>query len=300
MPVIYKRPRSLAAIGAFRIGLLSALLLICVWGLHRFGSIATPIAINFWLITSFIALFSLGLAIIGFSMLWYNGAKGGKASFFGFWLSLFVLLPIGFSAYRYVSLPQQFDVKTSQDEELSWLKAPELPVSSLDNQSSGNILLKIGNNRIYGQLTERRYQGAIDRVYKSIVDTSKSENFVQVASQGDDFLSAVDEVDGGSDDDQSADIPIPAPLPDRQTVISGDENLQFEGTTIKLQFTKSSLILGLDHHLLIEMREDEDATYVNMRSATGFGPHDLGLNAELINGFLGKVDANLQGIVGAR
>lgn len=302
MPVIYKRPRSIAAKASFRVGFLCAIMLIVSWALHRFGTLSTIDAISLWFVISAIATLGLILSCIGFFMLWYDGSKGGKASFFGFWLNLFVLLPICFAAYRYVSLPQQYDVQTSDKTQLEWLSPPTFLSSS-----SGQVLLNIGNDRIYNELTERRYQGAIDRVYKSILAATKSEKFILIASKGDDFLAQTEDVRAQEDQDAQASqassaVPIPAPLPDRDTHINSgaaDDDISFDATTITLQFAKSSLILGVDHHILIDMREDEDATYVNMRAATEFGSHDLGLNGDLINRFLRKVDQNLQGLVGA-
>lgn len=304
MPVVYRRPSSVSALWSRKIGYFVLILLLTAWVGHRFFGFETSNAIAVGLLASAIAAIGLGLAIIGFSMLWLIGARGGRASFVGLCLNLVALLPFGLSFYRYVSLPQQFDVVTSSDVSIDWLRNPLRSNTWLSDDSSGEILLNVNNSRIYGQLTERRYEGAIDRVYRAIRAVASEEKLKVIAREGDDFLSPDEpQLEEGAADDASA-VPVPAPTPrDRiNAPVQGQlgvEGSDFEGSTIRLQFAKDSLFLGVQHDILILLTEDETATFVNMRSATKQGPHDLGLNAELINSFLSKVDNRLLGIVGA-
>lgn len=304
MPVVYRRPSSVSALWSRKIGYFVIILLMTAWIGHRFFSFETSNAIAVGLLASAIAATGLGLAVIGFSMLWLIGARGGRASFVGLCLNLVALLPFGLSLYRYVSLPEQFDVVTSNDVAIDWLRNPLRPQTWLSDDSSGEILLNMNNLRIYGQLTERRYEGAIDRVYRAIRAVASEEKLTVIARDGDDFLSPDEpQIDEGEAAETTS-IPVPAPTPrDRvnsplQVQLADGVN-SFEGSTIRLQFAKNSLFLGIKHDILILLTEDETATFVNMRAATKQGPHDLGLNAELINSFLSKVDNRLLGIVGA-
>lgn len=299
MPVIYKRPKSIAAVLSRRIGYIVLFVLIILWGLHRFSGLPTPNAVAIGLVISLIAAFGLGLAVIGLSMLWLIGAKGGRASFVGLFLNLLALLPFGFGAYRYVSLPQQYDVSTSQQQLLDWLEDPVRPQSWLSKESTGDVLLNLKNTRIYSQLSERRYQGAIDRVYQAVQAIIRSEKFSVVSTLGNEFLSPIDAEpvsQAQPQNDESLPVPSPTPIIRPQ---SSDSVAGFQGTTIRIQLKKKSLFLGVEHDVMLLLTEDEAATFVEMRAATKYGPHDLGLNAELINDFLTKVDNNLLGIVGS-
>ncbi len=304
MPVVYRRPSSVSALWSRKIGYFVIILLLTIWIGHRFFDIETSNAVAVGLLATAIAAMGLCLAIIGFSMLWLIGARGGRASFVGLCLNLVALLPFGLSFYRYVSLPEQFDVVTSSDISIEWLRNPLRPQSWMSENSSGEVMLNLNNSRIYGQLTERRYEGAIDRVYRAIRAVAAEEKLTVIAREGDDFLSPDEpQLDEGEAVETTA-IPVPAPTPrDRiNAPVQGelaDGAETFEGSTIRLQFAKDSLILGVKHDILVLLTEDETATFVNMRSATKQGPHDLGLNAELINDFLSKVDNRLLGIVGA-
>lgn len=299
MPVIYKRPKSVAAIWSRRIGYFVLFLLIILWGFHRFGGFPTPDTIAVGLVASSIAALGLGLAFIGLSMLWLIGAKGGRASFVGLCLNLIVLLPFGLGAYRYVSLPQQYDVSTSQQELLNWLEEPERPQSWLSQESTGKVLIELKNTRIYSQLSERRYQGAIDRVYQAVQTIVRSEKFSVVSSVGNEFLSPLEaEIEQDGQTQGESTLPVPAPVPTIRPENSGGTS-GFQSTTIRIQLRKTSFFLGIEQEVMLLLTEDETATFVEMRSATKYGPHDLGLNAELINDFLTKVDNNLLGIVGS-
>lgn len=305
MPVVYRRPSSISAVWSRKLGYFVIVLLLTIWVGHRFVGFSTSNAVASVMLASAIAALGLALAIIGFSMLWLIGAKGGRASFVGLCLNLIALLPFGFSAYRYVSLPEQFDVVTSDDLPIDWLRTPSRPTSWMPSSGSGEISLDLKNKRIYGQLAERRYQGAIDRVYRAVRAVATEEKLQVIARDGDDFLSPDEPEAKGDENAETANIPVPAPTPqDRvNTQIGRDDGEQqspmFNSSTIRLQFSKNSLFLGLDHDIMILLTEDEEATFVNMRAATKHGPHDLGLNAELINSFLSKVDNRLLGIVGA-
>ncbi|MBO6917825.1 MAG: DUF1499 domain-containing protein [Rhizobiaceae bacterium] len=304
MPVVYRRPSSVSAIWSRKIGYFVIILLLTVWVGHRFFDLQTSNAVVVGLLASVIAALGLGLAIIGFSMLWLVGARGGRASFVGLCLNLVALLPFGFSLYRYVSLPEQYDVVTSSDVPIEWLRNPSRPRSWLSSDSSGEVILNLNNTRIYGQLTERRYEGAIDRVYRAIRAVASEEKLRVIAREGDDFLSPDEPQLDEGEAAETTSIPVPAPTPRDRINASVQGQLAdgadlFEGSTIRLQFAKGSLILGLKHDILVLLTEDETATFVNMRAATKQGPHDLGLNAELINSFLSKVDNRLLGIVGA-
>ena len=317
MPVVYKRPSSLSAGWSRQIGYFVLVLLITIWIGHRFLGFATANAVAASILALGLALFGFAMAIIGFAMLWLIGAKGGRASFVGLTLNLIALAPFGLAFYKFISLPEQYDVVTAQKPQLEWLSEPIKPASWMPTQSSGEIAFDLKNKRIYGELTERRYEGAIDRVYRAVRAVAKDEGYRITHSIGDDFLSPDEpEQNNKSDTDASSsseNVPVPARTPSgRQAVangVSGSDGVsgasglgnatQFEGSVIRLQMEKNSLILGLHHDVLILLTEDETATFVNMRSATQQGPHDLGLNAELINRFLSKVDNRLLGIVGA-
>jgi uncharacterized protein (DUF1499 family)/uncharacterized membrane protein len=65
------------------------------------------------------------------------------------------------------------------------------------------------------------------------------------------------------------------------------------GETFTLEGPARSLILGLPADISIRVTESGDGSEVDMRSASRFGPHDLGDNAQRIEGFLSELDVEV-------
>jgi len=56
------------------------------------------------------------------------------------------------------------------------------------------------------------------------------------------------------------------------------------------------MVFGFASDISIRLSEEAETTYVDMRSVSRFGPHDLGSNALIISEFLAALDAELLGI----
>lgn len=65
---------------------------------------------------------------------------------------------------------------------------------------------------------------------------------------------------------------------------------------ILLQGETRTLVFGFESDISIRLSEEAETTFVDMRSVSRFGPHDLGANARIIAAFLAALDAELLGI----
>ena len=65
-----------------------------------------------------------------------------------------------------------------------------------------------------------------------------------------------------------------------------------------LQGEWRSPIFGFRFDVVIRLREEAETTLVDMRAASRYGSHDLGIGAELVEGYLKALDAELLGIAG--
>jgi hypothetical protein len=126
MPFRPVRPNSIAASWSRRLGRFAVLLALMALVLHRVGTLEMPNAIAAVLLSAVIAVFVLGLSIIGFFMLWHIGAKGGHASFSGMVMALIILIPVGLAASRFVLLPRIHDVTTDIADPPQWLEPPRI------------------------------------------------------------------------------------------------------------------------------------------------------------------------------
>ena len=99
----------------------------------------------------------------------------------------------------------------------------------------------------------------------------------------------------GADTNREPDvIPVPAarpapdfdPLPGRRS------------TDVVLQGEWRTLIVGFRFDVLIRLREEAETTFVDVRVASRYGAHDLGMGAAFAEEFLRALDAELLGIAG--
>lgn len=65
---------------------------------------------------------------------------------------------------------------------------------------------------------------------------------------------------------------------------------------IVLQGETRTLLFGFESDVSIRLSEEAETTFVDMRSVSRFGSHDLGSNAQIIEKYLAALDAELLGI----
>jgi len=65
-------------------------------------------------------------------------------------------------------------------------------------------------------------------------------------------------------------------------------------STTTIEAVAKSYLLGFDSDVVIRIEDQDNATFVDMRSASRYGSHDMGENAERIRRFLVELDKRLQ------
>lgn len=299
MTVRYERPVSRAAYFARRIAIFAFFLFAAAWGLHRFGPLSTPSFLAVAIAAALLCAFAVYLALIGIAALWFKGARGGKASAAAL---LFAALPLGAFAYgvsNYVNLPPIYDVSTDTAVPPDWLDVPTVdqswlgprhPVTSADRQA------QVAKWR---DLTGRRYDGALDRVYtaarKVAVEQGLDIRFERGAPEL--ALQEIPESQAGKEEavpDALDYVPVPIPrpaedAPDDAALPPGDPSIQGEQRTFAFGFRQD---------VVIRLREELETTLVDVRVASRYGDRDLGAGVAYIERYLRALDAELLGIAG--
>jgi len=219
--------------------------------LHRVGMLQLPNAVAAVLLAAVVAVFVLGLAIIGFFMLWHIGAKGGHASFSGMVMALIILIPVGLAASRFVLLPRIHDISTDVKMPPEWLDEPEIVRSWIPRTDGNNPAARLLQTQAYAQITGRRYEGAIDRVLLAVRAVAQQKKWTQVANIGVEAL--VDGLEPSSDAEDSQEAasvsngeadperaPLPAPRPNIE-----DELLAPMPSFAVLQYRTRTLVLEI-------------------------------------------------------
>lgn len=252
-------PRSKAAGWSKGVGAFSAVLLITVVIGHRQGLVET--VAFFWVlaIVALLAAIALLLAGLASGRLWKYGGEGAKDVAFGTLLALVVLSPFFVVAYKLATYPMLKDVSTDLDDPPALTLASSLRTSSMNRIEPTTPGERRMQADAYPLVAGRRYDLPIDRVLDS-VRTILARQGWQVVTPA-----------------------IDAP-------VDGEITIEAVATT---------LILALPSDIAIRLVEDDGSTYVDMRSASRYGRHDLGDNAQRITEFLGELDQHVASQAGA-
>ena len=299
MKIRYERPVCRSAFWSFRLGLFALALFAISAGLHRFNVMETEIFVVLFSICAGVALLAFFMACYGILRLWMVGAEGGRASARGSICALLVLVPAGIAGYRAYTLPPLYDISTDTANVPAFLE----PVSHGPDWIPKVEFLRAGpyegQLEAYPQVTGRRYEGALDRVLAAVRLVAENRNVaISVTKMPDppepekpeiDTQSSVTEIETQTPGDVAA---TSEPAEGEAEV----EPVVLKQVQILLQGETHSPIFGFMSDVSIRLSEEAETTFVDMRSVSRFGPHDLGTNARIIDGFLTALDAELVGI----
>ncbi|MBX4912028.1 MULTISPECIES: DUF1499 domain-containing protein [Rhizobium] len=301
MPIRYDRPVSNAAYASRLIGAFSLVLALAVLIAHRFGGLATPYLVLLLIAAAGGALLAALLAAVGLRSLWVSGAEGGLAALAAL---IYAAFPLGIGAVaaeRYLSLPAIYDVSTDPVAAPDWLSPPKSDQIWLKRNPLVTPEDREKQMEAYPELTGRRYEGALDRVLEAVRKVAKQSGFTIVRSTGTsepdrdlEDRPAKPDPDDDAVTDAPGIIPVPTPRPyddDVAKLIRGANG-------VTLQATTRTLILGLRFDMVIRLREEAETTFVDIRVASRYGQHDLGLSAAIAGDYLKALDSELLGIAG--
>ena len=258
MVVLAERRSSLAALWAERLAIFSAVLFVVAGLGHRFGFVET--IGFFWVLglVAALALAALVLAGAGFFQLWTYGDRGGIAAARAVIVALLVLSPFLVSAWRVYAFPMLSDISTDVTDPPPLAAAARLRSGDMNPVTPISADQGAVQGDAYPDVTGRRYPLSADRVEE---------------------LAAALVLDNG--------WTLTAPL--LPPANGGDGMIEALARTA---------ILAFPVDVSIRITDEGDTCYVDMRSASRYGRHDLGDNAARITGFLTALDAAVAGAAG--
>ncbi|PLW78384.1 DUF1499 domain-containing protein [Cohaesibacter celericrescens] len=256
MPGIYKFKTSRLALWALLLARLSIPVAILSFLLMRFGGLHPSLAIYCFAASVALALLSILVSLAAFPTIWFDGQIGGMRLWGTFLRSLFVLLPALAFAYFYFSRPAFSDLSTNPIDPPEFVEAWKLRGDNDNSLESASLAEREKQALAYPSLNSKKIEQPIELVHLLVLDELKKQNWELLRIS--DYRDSVD----GSD---------------------------FEATT-------RSVITGLRYAMSVRLRPDgEEASILDMRSASLWGPHDFGINAARIMNFMASVDNRLEG-----
>lgn len=299
MAIRYERPYSHSAHWARRLAWVGLVVFLAAALSHRFGPLTTP---HFLVLAgSGAALSALAVVLsgIGFIRLWRVGARGGRAAFVALLLAALPLGVAGYAAYAYFTRPMIYDVTTDPFSSPPWLK---VPVAHQDFLARPPVTLQDREIQAtaYPELTGRRYEGALDRVLEGVRKVADEQGIVFTGEAGlENVISDLEDLAVKPDGDTGGESAITVvPVPSARPLEEGFLPRIGGPSDVLLQGEWRSLVFGFRFDVSIRLREEEETALVDMRVASRYGPHDLGLGAAFAERYLKALDAQLLGIAG--
>lgn len=303
MTVRFVRPVSHAAYLSRYLGFAALLLFVIAAPLHRFGPLTTPDFVALTLISAGIAAIALVLALIGLQRLWSVGAMGGLWCLYALLLSAVPLAVVGYAAFLYWQNPKIYDVTTDTTDIPSWLSVPTANQQWLPRPTAVSPVERSAQLEAYPGFLGHRYEGAIDRVYAAARKVAKAQHIRILHTDG--LIGALpdaqpgapkQDVQEGAADTPVEDLPSVIPVPLARPAEAPAPTFFNGSGTVLMQGDTRTLILGARFDVLIRLREDTETTLVDVRVASRFGPHDLGMAKKIADSYLDALDAQMQGL----
>lgn len=303
MTVRFVRPVSHAAYLSRYLGFAALLLFVIAAPLHRFGPLTTPDFVALTLISAGIAAIALVLALIGLQRLWSVGAKGGLWCLYALLLSAVPLAVVGYAAFLYWQNPKIYDVTTDTTDIPSWLSVPTANQQWLPRSAAVSTVERSAQLEAYPGFLGHRYEGAIDRVYAAARKVAKAQHIRILHTDG--LIGALpdaqpgapkQDVQEGAADTPVEDLPSVIPVPLARPAEAPAPTFFNGSGTVLMQGDTRTLILGARFDVLIRLREDTETTLVDVRVASRFGPHDLGMAKKIADSYLDALNAQMQGL----
>lgn len=219
---------------------------------HRYGMVETPAFAKVLVLVAALADLGILLAIVGFVRLWSRGDKAGKASLAAVLISAIVLSPFGVAAYLVRHYPALHDISTDLSEPPVFSRAGRLRSADMNPIGAISAEAAMMQRDAYPEISGRRFEASMERVLAA-ADAVFAARGWAVTSR------------------------LPAAVTD--------------GGELTVELVALDPILRVPTDAVVRFTDEGESTFVDMRSNSRYGRHDLGENARRIRGFLDDLDA---------
>ena len=299
MTVRFVRPISHSAYASRKIAVAALLLFVLATVGHRFGPLRTPDFVALMLLSAAIAGIAVPLALMGLMRLWQKGAEGGVASAQALLYAAVPIAVVGIGAFAYLTQPALYEVTTDIEDPPTFVAAADYDQEWLAGRAPVTVAGRRSQTAAYPGLTGRRYEGALDRVMEGVEAAALSARIVLLKQEGEE--PELDEAEEEITVPVPQNVPVPLQRPGERPLprdLASVEETVRPAEDLLVQGETRTLALGLPFDVVIRLREDEETTSVDIRVASRYGAHDLGMSAAIAEDFLDRLDTELLGIAG--
>jgi uncharacterized protein (DUF1499 family) len=250
---ITDRETSSKARWSLRLALFMAQLIVVTILLHRFAGMATPIATNLIVVSLIGTATAILLAILAFAQIWNSGIRGTGIALTALLVSLMIFAVPLYHLPNLIRLPAINDITTDL---LS--PPPFRQIAALRDRSSNSVNYP-GNIFISAQAK------AYPDISTLILERSHSDSYLMVHG-------VIEELGWNIVSEQQP-----------------GEEIQ----TGYIEAVDRSQLLGFSDDIVIRVQGDAGITRIDVRSASRYGRHDLGSNANRIRELFGVIKTRI-------
>ena len=223
--------------------------------LMRFGGMHPSVAVYCFGSAIALALLAMLVSVAAFPAIWFEGQIGGSRLWGSFLRSQVIILPALALAFIYFTRPAFSDLSTNPIDPPGFIAAWDLRHDADNSLEVSSLEERELQALAYPDLESTILEQPPEIIYLIVQD--------ELEKHGWELIGVTDQRDSESGG-------------------------LFEAYT-------RSILTGLRYAMVVRLRSDgEYRTVVDMRSASYWGPHDLGLNARRITGFLKDVETRLE------
>jgi hypothetical protein len=254
MAAFPQRRISRMAVWARSLSAFSLVLLVTAGVGHRYGLVDSYAFLWTLALVALLALAGLLLAAGGFVQLWRHGAKAGMAALAATLMSAAVLTPFAAAGWLYLTLPALTDISTDLDEPPPFRIAPGPRTPQMNALGPITAEAAALQSLHYPQVTGRRLDAPVERVLAALAPVVAARGWRQRGP----MLSS-------------------ARAPD-----------------ILIEMETPSFLMRFPADAVLRLTDEDETTFVDIRMAARFGPHDLGANARRIAAFMADLAAEVE------
>ena len=252
MVAIYLQKTVHEGLWARRMALFFLQLLILTVLLHRFGSLATPAAMNLLTVSIGGLVLAIVVALVGIVRIWFGGQIGAGQAFAGIAIALIGLaLPLYYFS-QFFLLPRLNDVETTPRQPMQF--------SQLAAQRPADANRIVEPDLAAAEIQEKAYPD----LRPMELERSATETF---------------------------DIVHEAVKRTGWTIVLNEPPGEQPG---RIEATDRTMVMGYTDDVLVRVTGDDTHAFIDVRSVSRYGMHDLGANADRIRALFAEVKAALE------
>ena len=247
MVAIYLQKTVHEGLWARRMALFFVQLLILTVLLHRFGTLATPAAMNLMAVSIGGLFLAILVAVVGLVRIWFGGQIGAAQAFTGIAIALVGLAVPLFFLSQYFLLPQLNDIQTTR-QAMEFKQLAAMRPADANRIVEPDLAAAEEREKAYPDIRPMELERSVTETFDIVHEAVKRLGWTIVLSEPPD----------------------------------GDQPGRIEATN-------RTMIMGYTDDALIRVTGDDAHAFIDVRSVSRYGMHDLGANAGHIRELFAEV-----------